>query len=205
MITHLLLAQLSNQIYDSVAGFDQHWQIDDVLVGLKQVDGNNIIVFRGSANGNDWLHDVEALPVWHSKLGMVHAGFLDDMDQVYTMLAPVVSQGGNVYITGHSLGGARARILAAMFACDKVIVELLCTFGSPKPAFINLTRIIEKSGMQHVSYRNRNDVVPLLPAIFPLWQHTEKWNSIDAAPAANNFEPLRDHSCELYVKALSTV
>jgi pimeloyl-ACP methyl ester carboxylesterase len=141
--------------------------------------------------------------VWHSKLGFCHAGFLYGMDDVLEELRPYIKKG--VVITGHSLGGAHARILAGLLAYEKFEVGMLCVFGSPKPAFINLARIIQKSGMQHFSYRNRNDVVPDMPlSVFPFFdfQHTEAYTPLDAAPSEDNLEPLRDHSIKLYYTAL---
>lgn len=201
--TPLQLATLSNAIYSSLAGFDMSWEQDGVVVGLVRAEETDVLVLRGSLTAEDWIRDAEALPVWHDKLGFVHAGFLAGMDAVFQEVATVVRP--NIAVTGHSLGGARARILAAMFAVNGISVDMLCVFGSPKPAFVNLARVIQKSGMLHQSYRNRNDVVPMVPGMLPLWQHTEDWISLDAAPDVGNLEPLRDHSCALYVAALTAL
>lgn len=202
MIPHITLATLCNDIYESLDGFDHSWSVHDVIVGIKVVDGVNVIVLRGSVTTEDWLRDGNAIPVWHSGLGFVHAGFAQGLDDVFSEVCKVIGV-GPIAITGHSLGGSRARLLAGLFAVNKIPVEQLCVFGSPKPAFINLKRIIEKSGMLHFSYRNRRDCVPTVPAFLPFWEHTEYWTAVDAAPAEDDLEPLRDHSCALYVKALT--
>jgi hypothetical protein len=199
--TALALAQQCAQIYASAAGWLHYWETDDVVVGHAQVDGTDVLVLRGSVTAEDWLRDAEALPAWHPQLGFCHGGFLRGMDDVFAEVRAVV--GSKVAITGHSLGGARARILAGLFACNGLPLETLCVFGSPKPAFANLARVIEKSGTSHISYRNRNDVVPLAPiTVAPVFDfvHTENWIALNAAPAQTNFEPLRDHSIELYVQ-----
>ncbi len=204
MITPLLLAQLSAKIYDDATDWLHYLEIDGVIVGHAKDGDTDILVLRGSATAEDWLRDGNAIPAWHPDLGMVHTGFIVGMDAVFAQVQSLV--GPKVAITGHSLGGARARILAAMFAYKKLPVEMLCVFGSPKPAFMNLARIISKSGMVHLSYRNRNDVVPTLPLTLPLlldYEHTEQWTSVNAAPALDCLEPLRDHSSVLYVQALS--
>lgn len=203
MIPHLTLATLCNDIYAGQNGFDHYWVGDDVVVGLKVVDGANVIVLRGSVTTEDWMRDGAAVPVWHAGLGFLHAGFASGMDNVFTEICKVLDD-KPIEITGHSLGGARARILTGLFAVNKIQVQQLCTFGSPKPAFINLARVIEKAGILHSSYRNRRDVVPTLPLFLPMWQHTEPWHVVDAAPAEDNLQALRDHSCALYVKALET-
>jgi hypothetical protein len=197
------LAKLSARIYASAAGWLHYWSYDDVIVGHTQMDGSDVLVLRGSATTEDWMRDCEAIPAWHPQLGFCHAGFLAGMDEVFAEVRAVV--GPQVAITGHSLGAARARILAALFACNQLPVDQLCVFGSPKPAFVNLARIIRKSGMAHASYRNRNDVVPTVPltvAPFLDFVHTEDWTPLDAAPADTNLEPLRDHNIDLYVQGL---
>jgi len=201
IVTPLLLAQLSNAIYDSFDGFDQHWSIDDVVIARKRVGDTDVLVLRGSLTAEDWLRDAEAVPVLHPQLGLVHSGFLAGMDEVF---AAVRGTGRKVAITGHSLGGARARILAGLFTCAGLPVETLCVFGSPKPGFAQLARIIQQSGMAHTSYRNREDIVPTLPGVLD-WQHTEPWIALDAAPADDCLESLRDHSCGLYAEALAHV
>lgn len=203
MIAAHVLAELCNDLYAGDAGFAQVWANDDVVVGLARVDGADVLVLRGSVTAEDWMRDFAALPVWHDKLGFVHAGFAMGMDDAFAEVRAAV--GPRVVITGHSLGGARGRILAAMFAVHGMQVEQLCVFGSPKPAFANLGRIIEKSGMAHESYRNRRDVVPTVPLRIPPFLdfvHTEPWQACDAAPGEKDLEPLRDHSCALYAQAL---
>lgn len=200
MIAPLVLAQLSHQIYDSLDGFAKSWTIDSVVVALARIDDIDVVVLRGSATVEDWMRDAEALPVWHADLGFCHGGFLVGMDAVFASVRAAV--GPKVVITGHSLGGARARILAAMFAVADIPAAMVCTFGSPKPGFENLARVIQKSGTIHLSYRNRRDVVPLVP-MAPWWSHPEDWTACDSAPTADNLEALRDHSSALYVQALS--
>ena len=108
-------------------------------------------------------------------------------------------------ITGHSLGGAHARVLAGMFALAGLPVAELVTFASPRPAFPNLQRVIEISGMPHRSYRFHNDPVPLVP--FPLavlpWTHTEEWIPLAGNTEPENLDPLRDHSIANYIAMLT--
>jgi hypothetical protein len=204
VITPLQCAQQSARIYSDSTGWANYWTFDDVVVGHAQVDGSDILVLRGSVNVDDWMRDAAAVPEWHPQLGFCHAGFLAGMDDVFAEVCRAL--GAKLTITGHSLGGARARILAGLFACNGLPVDTLTVFGSPKPAFVNLARIIQKSGMKHTSYRNRNDIVPTVPLTLPPcfdFVHTEDWTQCDAAPDVANLEPLRDHSISLYCAALS--
>lgn len=198
MVTRLMMAEACSNLYERDTGWDHYWAIDDVVVAHQHIDDTDLLVLRGSLTAGDWVRDALAVPVWHDQLGFVHAGFLKGMDEVFAEVRKVV--GPKVVITGHSLGGARARILAALFAVDGLRSGVLHTFGSPKPGFMNLARIVQKSGWEHSSDRNRNDIVPTL-AMLPYWEHTEPWTPVNAAPAEDDLAPLRDHSMALYFQA----
>ena len=201
MITPYKLAVLSDAIYDSASkAFTEVWTDNDVVCGVTYEQNAPILVLRGSIETVDFVRDAEAVPVWHESLGFVHAGFIAGMDQLFerarTYFGPEP-----VILTGHSLGGARARLLAALFLSAGLPVTQVTVFGSPKPGFANCARILQKSGIIHTSFRNRNDIVPELP-LGSLWQHPDVYTPVSAPPADANFAPLRDHSCDLYVTAL---
>jgi thioesterase domain-containing protein len=134
-------------------------------------------------------------------------GFFQGLRALLAVVKAALPADAKLTVTGHSLGGAEARDMAALCIRNGITVVNLVTFGSPKPAFINLARIIQKSDIRHVSYRNRNDPVPLMPIKVELldwdWEHTEDWLPISAAPAADDLEPLRDHHIALYLTAVA--
>ena len=204
MTTDLDHANLCARIYAVDAATDpfwaHYWNQDDIVCGHVVIDTVDYIVFRGSVTPEDWMRDLDAIPVWHPKLGFVHAGFVTGLDALYSVIEHVV--GTKIVITGHSLGAARACLTAGLFACDAsqsasdCPVTCLCTFGQPKPAWVNLSRIVEKSGMRHVSYKNRNDPVTEVP-FFP-YVNTETPIALNAEPSPTDLEPLRDHHISLY-------
>lgn len=203
MIKPSQLATLCGQLYDPITPgvFTKTWDTNNVIVGLAKIGEQDVLVMRGTEADHidDWLRDFTAVPEWHPQLGYCHTGFLIGMDDVF---AEVRSVAVNPIITGHSLGGARARILAGLYAYNNNPYVSVTVFGSPKPAFMNLARILEKSGKPHTSYRNRNDVVPTVPLTLPPFLdfvHTEQWAMLNAAPAIDNLAPLRDHACDLYI------
>jgi hypothetical protein len=207
-------ANLCARIYQPDAATDpfwsHYWNQDGIVCGHVVTDGVDDIVFRGSDNIPDWIRDVDAIPIWDKKLGFVHAGFNLGLNDLYQSILKVV--GNKIRVKGHSFGAAHACELAGYFAYDAASAGVqcpvidLCTFGQPKPAFANLGRIIAKSGMRHVSYRNRNDPVPLVPPPFPFpFENTEPWISLDAAPEPTDLEPLRDHHIMLYVKGVQSL
>lgn len=213
-MTDLEHAGLCARIYAADASTDKfwahYWTAADIVCGHVQLDGVDYLVFRGSVTPEDWMRDMDAIPAWHAKLGFVHAGFYEGLDTLYPLITAAV--GKSIVVLGHSLGAARACDVAGLFAYDAAAaglpcpVQTLCTFGQPKPGFVNLARLITKSGMAHRSYRNRNDPVPLVPftiAALMDFVHTEDWIALDAAPSPTDLEPLRDHHIGLYVQGLT--
>jgi len=202
MIKASILAGLCCDIYDPSTKdkwlhyWDQDGGSNDMHVAHTRIDDVDVLVFRGTDKLEEWLIDAEAWPCYHRQLGFLHSGFALYADAILEETSQMV--GSKVVITGHSLGGARARILAAHRIITGLPVDQLCVFGSPKPGFVNWARVIQKSGMVHESFRNRNDCVPLMPGLFPFWEHSEEWGILDAAPAEDDFEALRDHSIVLY-------
>lgn len=205
MITAAQCAEISSQVYQDKILWDHQWEVEGVVCAHRKIDSDNVLVFRGSVTAEDWLDDFDTVPVCDHEIGFCHQGFLGGMDEI---LAAIASSNliGPLILTGHSLGAARARIAAAKLLIRKQAVSSVTVFGSPKPGFANTRRIFEKSGIQHTSYRNREDPVPLVPfTLLPLlpWEHTEPWTKVDSAPSIDNLDPLRDHSIALYVAALS--
>ncbi len=204
MITVLQSAQLASATYAGVpADWDRLIQTGDFVGGLKTIDGAQVLAIRGILTAADWMHDAEAWPEWDREIGFVHAGFLADVDDALAQIEPLLT--GPLTIQGHSLGGARARIVAAKLLVRGKAVARVCTFGSPKPGFANVARILQKSGCEHVSYRNRNDPVPLVPGILPDWVHPEPWIAMNEAPGGDVLEALRDHSMDLYMRGAAKV
>jgi triacylglycerol lipase len=91
----------------------------------------------------------------------VHAGFDAAARAVHNDLKPQLKPGYRTYMTGHSLGGAVAALLAIYLLEDGVQVERVVTFGEPRfttaagakrLGFLPLTRVVDE-----------NDIVPLVP------------------------------------------
>jgi hypothetical protein len=198
------LAQLCSDIYDESkkAQWLHYWEKDDVVVGHIALEcGTDVIVFRGSEQSIDWVRNLELWPTWYDGLGYLHAGFSQGIEEVVADTASCL--GGKVVVTGHSLGGARARIFAAMRHIRGLAIDQVTVFGSPKPGFGKLSEVIQTSGMVHTSYRHGSDPVPELPGILPFWQHPEPWS--DLLSHDNSDEGLieiGDHFMAGYIAAL---
>lgn len=194
------LAILSQRIYDATAeDWDHLFDSCGVVVGVKSVEGVDVIAFRGSKTAEDWIDDIRIWPSWHKLLGFCHSGFIDGIDEVFQELA--AKAGERVIFTGHSLGGARARLQAAHFIASGRKVEGVVVFGSPRPAFSKVKGILLGSGADLMSFRNCDDPVPLVPSLLGLYQHPDDWKPV--VGVRDFINPVKDHGIENYIEALS--
>ncbi len=150
------------------------YAISAVLMGtlLKATDGSHsVLVTRGTITPQEWLNnaDFALVPVDSTRpaLGRVHRGFRN----IYRGLGGdynrwLTEQTGQVYIVGHSLGGAVSQLAALDYlhtnpdARSRVAVY---TFGAPRvgdDAFA-----ASYNATVETSYRivNTSDVVPYIP------------------------------------------
>ena len=135
---------------------------------------DNILSFAGSDDIIDWIKDIEAFEIREFKEypGLVHAGFATDLDALWPkiQLPPV----GEIYIIGHSLGGALAT-LASVRLQKMGYIPIVYTFGSPRVGnyFFNKAYKI-------VNYRwvNKMDIVPHVPPILGGYEHVGDLNYI---------------------------
>lgn len=120
------------------------------------------IAIRGTANRTNLLEDAEMRVREDLNLDIpVHAGFDDTARALYADMKPYLKPNYKTYITGHSLGGAIAALIAIYLTEDKYDVERVVTFGQPKFTttagvkrlqFLAITRVVDE-----------NDIVPMLP------------------------------------------
>jgi hypothetical protein len=199
VITDLTLARACVDTY--VPGAVPTWNTDEVHVFLTQQDGYAIIAFKGSASIRDWLQDFDAFVIPggfnHKDLGLVHAGFFDDVEDVFgDILKGLPSD--PIAVTGHSKGAAEALIFAALLTAstDRVIARV-STFGTPRPGMLNgfLT------GIAGNDYRNRSDPVCSVP---PYLHHPRKMVDLNVPPLPDDpWGPLADHHMALYLDGMT--
>lgn len=146
-----------------------------------------IVSFRGTepskshdliADGKAWKESMGAHG-WPTAWGKVHAGFLEAFESVAggaaaEKLRALEGTGVKIYITGHSLGGALATVLAARLIRaidDGKDYKLggLYTFGSPRvgdPQFAqHFMMRANVLGFPNVRFRNEDDIVTRVPAL----------------------------------------
>lgn len=149
----------------------------------------DIVAFRGSVTPQDWLRDFNAAawPVFrHFKIGWVHAGFYDKLPKVWEAMQPMLMN--PVVVVGHSLGAARASILAAMMVVDGYPVAQRAVFGEPRPGFAKLGKVLEavpRSSSYRAVWGADVDPVTKVPFKFGPWQYVHPTKMIEV--------PVRPH------------
>ena len=135
-------------------------------------DNDVIICFRGTEPSE--FSDIKAdLNAWPDRAengcGWVHNGFQEEVNKIW---GPILAQlkaheDKDLYITGHSLGGAMATIATSRLGER---VKALYTFGSPRVG----TRKFVKSfvSIPHYRFVNNNDIVPKVPFAIMGYRHT---------------------------------
>ena len=126
-----------------------------------------IISVRGTSNIKNALVDISLKLTIDQNTGVrLHQGFAYAAKQIYTKLKPLIKAGYKIQVTGHSLGGAVALILAMYLDADQIDVEQVITFGQPK-----VTNISGAKKIQHINIIRivtPVDLVPLVPLFDPL-------------------------------------
>lgn len=131
-----------------------------------------VICFRGTepTEISDVLADLNAWPDRAKIGGRVHNGFQNELekvwDEVLKTLDKIKLEGKNLFICGHSLGGAMATVCASRLH-DKV--TCLYTYGSPRVGtrgFINRFKHV-----LHYRHVNNNDIVTRVPPWFMFYKH----------------------------------
>jgi pimeloyl-ACP methyl ester carboxylesterase len=152
---------------------------EGVVEGFVGSTGKKVIVaFRGSTvtpgeydtltwldkTFTDWSVNLGLNPAqYHS--GRVQGSYLAAMRKAWPSITQLLNDHGakdkNLWITGHSLGGALATLAGAMARWDNNLqVAGVYTFGSPKIAD---EAFAQNYPVPLFRYENRNDIFPHLP------------------------------------------
>lgn len=201
MISDLTLARVCADAYVLPEdAWDHSWSRDDIHVRHRLMGGFDVIAFRGSDDLEDWFRDLHFWPKRHKALGYCHSGFLEGMERVVREVAVVLDVTARVVITGHSLGAARALIFAALGSYyHRFEPERVVTFGTPRPGFKKLSRVLAHYRVPMALYRNGEDPVTKVPYLLGLYKHPAQQIELGGGGAAN---PIEDHFIRRYVRAM---
>lgn len=149
--------------------YHQFVDIDGAQCHIVWNKHDYVLCFRGTEPDefSDILADLNAIPDRAELDGYVHDGFQDELEKLWETIENhmgVYFKKHNLFICGHSLGGAMATIAASRLT-DKV--DALFTYGSPRVGsndFVDALKII------HYRHVNNNDIVTCVPP-YPLYHH----------------------------------
>lgn len=173
-------AKRSRSAYDSVQDIRKDYPHVTRAVTVESVDvryfvetdlanRTHTLTIRGTAEKPNIWEDIETALIPDSILGIpLHRGFQRDAAAIYDDAAPYMRKDFRLRITGHSLGGAVAMILAAYYEKQGYSVERLVTFGQPK-----FSSRLPSEYVMSVATRvvNDLDVVPMVPPYSPARQY----------------------------------
>ncbi|MBW8191962.1 lipase family protein [Neiella marina] len=130
---------------------------------------------RGTDELADWLDNIKAFPS-EQLFGKFHRGFWHSVEDIWAPIAERLAavqaqqqqQKGRklpVFITGHSLGGAMAVIMAAKFVHADEPFTSVYTFGQPRAMTRETARLFNvECGERVYRFHNNNDMVTRVPA-----------------------------------------
>jgi len=133
-------------------------------------DKDNIVVaFRGTepTEFSDVKADLLAFKRKSKTEGMVHMGFKLELRKLWSDIEALLqkSKGKQLWITGHSLGGAMATLCASRLE-EKT--PILFTYGSPR---VGGKEFCSGMDVEHHRFQNNNDIVPSVPFALIGYRH----------------------------------
>jgi triacylglycerol lipase len=137
----------------------------DVRAVLTEMDGYLVISVRGTviADLDNWLTDFDALPAYHAAIGWAPRGFLDAALALLARVGPYIED-TRLILTGHSLGGAVAVLLAALLVRAGRAVAAYAAFEPARSGFGSEAHALE--GIPGYITCYGNDPVPEVPPIY---------------------------------------
>jgi hypothetical protein len=154
--------------------------IDACIVG-RNVDGV-VVAFRGTPpiddrtkpikqRIRDWCNDFRAELITSPGLpGRVHAGFAGAVNALWADVTAEIRRQlalnkgpANLFITGHSKGGAMTPLAAMKWVQETDAVPVVVTFAAPRSGSDDFAAAFNKAVPNLKRYENRNDIVPHIP------------------------------------------
>lgn len=172
-------AKMSSMVYKEgkkIRNYVKNDSLGEVLIyDLKETQNKFILIsnhnkkvhyisIAGTANIKNVESDVEFFYRNDDRLKIkCHEGFSKGAKLVYNKILSKLNRKYDLYITGHSLGGAEAVVLAMYLDVEKIKVKKIVTFGQPKTT--NQEGINKFSHLNLLRVVNKRDPVPYLPPV----------------------------------------
>jgi hypothetical protein len=127
--------------------------------------GFDVLVFRGSEEGADWLTNLNGLKDRWDGNGKVHVGFRQALDEVWDDVTNKLQNvRGPLFLTGHSLGGALAILAGARLGRDGV-KRAVYAYGTPRVGNSDFVNQYPSSVTVHRVINDDDAVATVPPAL----------------------------------------
>ncbi len=144
-----------------------------------------IVAFRGTepSQMKDLMTDLN-LSFVPGPMGQVHRGFLTSLESIWEQLMDAIAsrQDGKrlLWITGHSLGGALAKLTVARLIRMRRPVQGMYTYGAPRCGDARFASEFDRQA-RHYTFRivNEQDVVPKVAPRFLGYEHAGRHCLLD--------------------------
>lgn len=172
-----------------------------------------LIAIRGTDEWQEWFNNF-LLGYQHNLYDLVsnknvhvHSGFenrtyslLTNLEAKLTeeQLVGEISTKKDVLLTGHSVGGAMAALIAFWSASKWHLPTFLYGYGTPRVGDINLYKELREQCKEAVFYEHQWDIIPKLPPHYPDNPLVETVNSL-----RNPFDLVGNHLVETYVELMA--
>ena len=122
------------------------------------------VAVRGTVNIRNTLVNLDLQLLPNNDIGIqLHSGFAETAKDIFLKIKPALKKGYAINITGHSLGGGVASILAMYLDMMQYSVTRVVTFGQPKVT--NYTGAKKFAHLDILRVVTARDFVPLLPPV----------------------------------------
>lgn len=142
------------------------------------------MAFRGTDQIADWLDNINVFTEADGA-GKFHRGFLRSVDDIWhDMWAHYLTlfrdKPRPLFLTGHSLGGAMASIVAARLTRQDQPFVSCYTFGQPRAMTLETSELISVlAGKRMYRFQNNNDLVTRIPTRSMGYSHVGQFLYID--------------------------
>lgn len=135
-----------------------------------------IVSIRGTRDPADFITDLQFIKCRFLGYG-AHSGFVDEFCDLWGPVSSRLSIHDKVYITGHSLGGGIATLLALALKMHHNIDSTVATFGSPRVFDSAGADAYNRMCPDTIRVVHKLDLVPRIPKID--YEHVDRELHLD--------------------------